>query len=939
MSAPAQRFLKTRVARRLFVLFVVCAFLPLAVVAVLSLSEVRSILLQQGDQRLAATAKSYGMTLFERLLLTSEVAVSAAAHPEGIAAGDSLPTRIFQWLAFVDRDGKAVSIIGRPSMPSLSSAVHARLNTGKPAVMLAGEGGRPRVVLAAPIPAPATGIVVGELKPEFLWGPADELPAATEFCVVEERTRRLMHCSSPSGLGALRVLGNPGAGIGIGTGAGTWQRGDEKLRARVWGQFMRVGFGTEDWLVVASQPESYLLARLLEFRGLYIPVVGLALVLVLWLTIRQARHIVEPVSLLAERARGVARNDFRSRVGLERDDEFGELAGAFDNMSERLGRQFATLTALSEIDRLILSTQDTAEIVRTVLQRLAEMVAADMLTVTLFDNHNPGNARTFFYVPGGGGDSMVRHAVSAADLQKLRQEQGALTELDPAAGAPAYLAHAAAQGMASAFVQPIVWRGDTCGAIVLAYRAQGAPGEDEIRRTRELADRVAVAVSSAWRDEQLYAQAHFDALTGAPNRLLFTDRLTIEIARSKREKLIFALLFVDLDHFKNVNDSFGHTAGDQVLRETVSRIGRCIRGSDTVSRLGGDEFTVLLTNLHHPEEAWLIAETMLESLSREFVVGSQQCFLSASIGIAAYPGDGETADDLLKSADTAMYRAKATGRAQVVFFEERMNAEAVTRVTLDHDLRLAIDNGELVLHFQPILDLRTGRVRAAEALVRWQHPTRGLIPPSRFIPLAEETGYIEHIGHWTLQQACMQASRWRAEGIVLDHVSVNVSPRQFRRRALVNFIGQCVADAGLPASALQIEITEGLLVDRGEAIEGMLRALADSGHEIALDDFGTGFSSMAYLKRFPVHAIKIDRVFVDGLERSPDSEAIVSAIIAMSHALGKRVIAEGVETDEQLAILRRVHCDEIQGFVLSTALPADEFAVLVRARASSLAVA
>ncbi|MGZ5033765.1 MAG: putative bifunctional diguanylate cyclase/phosphodiesterase, partial [Usitatibacter sp.] len=484
-----------------------------------------------------------------------------------------------------------------------------------------------------------------------------------------------------------------------------------------------------------------------------------------------------------------------------------------------------------------------------------------------------------------------------------------------------------------AYIHPIAWRGELCGILVLGYRAEASHSEEESQSARELADRMAVAVSSAWRDEQLYAQAHFDLLTGLPNRLLFEDRLEREIARGQREGKRFAVLFVDLDHFKNVNDSLGHNKGDDVLREAARRVSACVRDSDTVARLGGDEFTVLITTLHSPQDAWAIAEAVVTSLSREFTLGEQSCFLSASVGIASYPADGQSVEQLLKSADTAMYRAKANGRSQAVFFEERMNAETISRLTLDRDLRVAMERGELVLHYQPKLDLRSGAICGAEALIRWRHPTHGLISPARFIPLAEETGFIEQIGQWILEQACAQMRAWQIEGLPLDHIAVNVSPRQFRKRSLVDFIRRCVSEASLEPSALEIEITEGLLVDRGEAVEGMLHEISAAGHKIALDDFGTGFSSMAYLKRFPVDTIKIDRVFIDGLERSADSEAIVAAIIAMSHALGKVVIAEGVETEEQLALLMAMRCDEIQGFILSPAVAPVDFAELVRARA------
>jgi len=351
-----------------------------------------------------------------------------------------------------------------------------------------------------------------------------------------------------------------------------------------------------------------------------------------------------------------------------------------------------------------------------------------------------------------------------------------------------------------------------------------------------------------------------------------------------------------------------------------------------VSRLGGDEFTVLLTHIQRPQDAGRVAEQMVQVLSHKFDLGDQHSFLGASVGIATFPEDGASAEELLKNADTAMYRAKSGGRSQAVYFEEGMNTEAVARLMLDRDLRLAIERGELVLHYQPQLDLRTGAIRSAEALLRWQHPGRGLIAPNRFIPLAEESGFIEQIGQWVICEACSQMKAWQTDGLPLGQVAVNVSPRQFRKSGLVGFIRDCVAQTGVSPTCLEIEITEGLLVDHATVVEGMLGELAAMGIGIALDDFGTGFSSMAYLKRFPVDTIKIDRTFIEGLGRSADSEVIVTAVIAMSHALGKIVIAEGVETGEQLALLRKLGCDEIQGYYLSPALPAAQFAAFVRSR-------
>ncbi len=934
MKALGGRLLTGRVGRRVFLLFVLSAFVPLAVMAALSLSQVRDLLLQQGEKRLAANAKTYGMAVFERLLVAQDIAAAAIARAEPSVPRDSLATRTFASLGTVGDNGLTVAMIGQPTLPPLGPEAVDRLSQGKPAVVIVkGDPGARVTLVMAPRNPEDRRTIVGELAPEYLWGSVDNYPAATDFCIFQDGTRIVLFCSMPDADAAASVV-DASAGQSV-MRTTRWSRDGEYQRAIAWGQFMRAAFGTADWIFVASQPESFQLAPVVEFRQLFILVVALALLLVTWLTIRQSRSIIEPVERLATRARAVAKNDFATRLDMKRDDEFGELAAAFDHMSSRLGHQFAALKALSEIDQLILSTVETEQVIRTVIERMGDVVPADAVSVMLFDHDNPAHARIHFRGPRPNEVlSIARVDLGLEERRTLEADsQGSWVAL--AAPAPGHLAHLLEAGMSTAYVQPIVWRGTVCGALVLGYRAAASRNDEEHEQAREFADRVAVAVSSAWRDEQLYLQAHYDTLTGLPNRLLFKDRLGQEIVRCQREDGRFAVLFIDLDRFKSVNDSFGHSVGDTVLREAARRVTGCVRGSDTVSRLGGDEFTVLLTRIQRPQDAGRIAENIVNAFAQPFDVGDQQSFLGASIGIAAYPEDGSSAEELLKNADTAMYRAKASGRSQAVFFEERMNAEAFTRLVLDRDLRLAIERGELELHYQPQVDLHTGTIRSAEALLRWRHPERGLIPPARFIPLAEESGFIEQIGQWTLREACAQMKAWQSEGLPLEQVAVNVSPRQFRKAGLVEFVRSCVQDAGIAFSCLELEITEGLLMERATTVEGMLDELDAMGIGIALDDFGTGFSSMAYLQRFPVHTIKIDRVFVEGLGRSADSHAIVAAVIAMSHALGKNVIAEGVETGEQLALLGELGCDEIQGHHVSPALPAPRFAAFARARAAN----
>jgi diguanylate cyclase (GGDEF)-like protein len=918
-----------RVARRVFLLFVLSAFVPLGLVAVLSLAQVREVLLQQAEQRLAATSKAYGTAIFERLLLASEAASGAIVFKDRSWRAPSSLNRYFRSLGMVDAKNRTTGLLGEAILPPLNGELRQRLASDQLVVVFTQVQSVTRVFLLIPDFNLAAGtILFGELLPEFLWGYPDLLPAATDFCVIDDATRMVLFCTAPVPDEVLKAADAPSTQSAL--RSFRWIQDQEARRAVAWGQFLRAEFGAGDWIVVASQLESYQLRRIAEFRQLFIPVVLLALLVVTWLSVRQIRSTLDPVDELAAGAHRVARNDFATRVDIKRDDEFGELATAFNHMSARLGRQFSTLTALSEIDHLILSSPDIERVVRTVLERLGSLVPAELLSITLLDHDNPNLARTYAREANRLGDvSSARQEVSASERGLLEASpQGFWIPLRDAAG---YLSHVRDRGMATAYVQPIIWREAVCGALALGFRATPLIGDEHQKQISDFADRVAVAISSAWRDEQLYQQAHFDSLTGLPNRLLLRDRLTQEIARCQREAGSFALLFIDLDHFKDVNDTLGHTSGDAVLKEAARRISLCLRESDTVSRLGGDEFNVILTQIQHPQDARRVGEHIVKSLSEAFVVNGQNSFLSASIGIALYPGDGKSAEALIKNADTAMYRAKSGGRAQAVYFEENMNAMAVARVTLDRELRRAIDQGELKLLYQPLVDLRTGGNCGAEALLRWEHPELGAVPPAQFIPVAEESGYIEQIGRWVLHEACNQMKQWQADGVAPARLAVNVSGRQFRKPGLVDLVAECTQAAGIAPSCLELEITETVLIDHGPGVEQMLRDLAAIGVSISLDDFGTGFSSMAYLKRFAVHTVKIDRVFVEGLGRDADSEAIVAAIVAMAHALGKSVTAEGIETAEQWSLLCKLGCDRAQGFTFSRPLPAAQYARFAKA--------
>jgi len=925
--------LGTRVARRVLGLFLVCALLPVLVTILGSYARVQGALVDQRVAQLGQAAESFGTTLLERLYLADQLARSVAATGAAPHTIDNSLARYFQSIVVL-RPGVGPRVLhgdvsNLPGDVDIeAAALHFAAGEASILTPVAPGGERSVWLLRAIAPEDLRrGLLAVELNPEYLWGDADELPYLTSVCVLD-RSRWPLHCSQrlpETALAQLRERLAAGP-----SGNFSWESDGEASFSAYRELFLQAKFRGATWPIVVTQPADHALAPARAVAGLVVPIVALGLLLAAFLGLVQVRRTMGPLAQLTAATRSIAARRFGTRVEVARDDEFGALATALNAMSERLGRQFHALGALAQIDSVILSQVDVDRIVAIVLGRMREVVPAAVPLLLLAEDGAPECFRAHAVTADTGAWNRRTIVVGTAELERLTASPDGV-RLDAFASETSLAPALRELGLAGALVLPILLEHRLAGMLVLGHRGEHHLDEDELQLLRDLGDRVAVALATAARDRELYRRAHFDPLTQLPNRLLFLDELGRELARAERRGGMVALLFVDLDGFSQVNDTLGHAAGDELLVHAADRLRACVRRADLVARLGGDEFTVVLPDLRTATDAATVAEHAIKALSEPYRIGHGETFLAASIGVALFPVDGTTAEDLLQHADMAMYRAKEKGRGTHVFFEEGMNREAQRRLALDRELRRALEEEQFVLHYQPQLDLRLNRIVGAEALLRWAHPERGLVAPGPFISFAEETGLIERIGEWVLDAACAQFTTWGAQGVQIDHVSVNVSPRQFRRRDFPDIVARALERHRMPPQRLRLEITESVLVDDSGAADATLARLCELGTPLELDDFGTGYSSLAYLQRLPVATIKLDRSFIRGIAANDNSQAIVRAAIAMVHALKKQVVAEGVETAEQLRLLREWNCDAIQGYYLSKPLPSSEFARRVHA--------
>jgi diguanylate cyclase len=908
-------FLRSKVAQRVFMLFLLSALVPALLLAVLAYAQLRAVDREHVQRQLALEAGNYASGLYERLLGAHFVlAVQAAGLRQGLAPRQPADDELARVFTHLERLPAA-----KEAALGLTPTARAHLARSESLLQVRRDGVSARLILLTAVDAarPEQGWLSGELAPGYLWGDADDLAHESRACVLDERGT-VLHCTDAA------QGGDAGRAAERATGSDALEGWDHSARSL----FLRARFAADDWTVLMLRPAGVGDLGWGRLAYGYLAAVVLILLLVALLSGVQLRRTLVPLERLVEGTRRIAREDFHQPVQVHRDDEFGQLGNALNRMAARLGRQMSTLRALSQIDHDILDRVDLEQVITRVQERLHELWPQAVTSMVVFDRQAADFGIVHLRAGEGEMTAKMPSRLEPWLLEELARDYDGMWFDVGAGDLPDFLSMVANAGAQRILVLPIFWRGQVSGLLAVGLMEPREFSNELVQQARDLVNRIGVALAAQAREEQLKFRAYHDALTGLPNRPLLLERLGQDIAHARRGGTQLAVLFIDLDRFKKVIDSVGHEAGDRLLCQVAERLRSSTREGDTVARISGDEFVVLLPGLGQPQQAARLAAEMQGVLGEPFLIEGASSFVGASIGVAIFPNDGSLPGELIKKADMAMYRAKATGRNRIVFFEESMNVAQQQQAVLERELRQAIARGQLSLHYQPRVHLSDGRLSGAEALLRWQHPELGSVSPERFIPLAEEAGLIEEIGVWVLGKVCAQLERWQAAGYRYT-VSLNVSASQLRSDRFVHHMQQALALHAMAPASLEMEITESMLIDNLEIASDHLQQIRRSGVRVALDDFGTGYSSLSHLQQLPIDILKIDRAFTKRLGRDEGAGAIVHSIITLGHALGKTVVAEGVENEDQAELLRIWQCDQAQGHYYSAAITPGELEALL----------
>jgi len=914
----------TKFSRRLFSQYFISTIIPVIVLALISFYTVSELLEKNATRQVYAESRAVGLTLNDRLLTMESNLLNVSKSIDNIAliSSNDWLKAMFSSLYITDSKGYKQALFGEDIVNfELTDYQQNHLNENKSLLLAQGsDKNQSQLLMLHALDSDTEQILVAVLEPDYLWDIViknDDL-----FCAVVDQ-KLFVHCPDLMYQSDnLSQLKDQLASNKLGLYETTLE--DIHYLSNQWDLFLDGIFGFNGISIIYFMPKK---DALLEY-DYYIDAlplsISITLLIVFILSSVQMRRSLLPLMKLTEGAKNIIAGVYTKTVDIDSNDEFEVLGSTFNTMSHQIDEQIKRIKTLAQIDRLILSTSDSEYIVEVLIEYLPSIIPVDNIAVFILDLEKGNEGILYFNNKSNKDISNTSLILEDSEINELDKADEIIikTETDKLT----YLSPLLRLGNTTFLISPIRNQEIFLGFICVCFHDSTETNQEFSSTLTEISDRAAVAFSNAIWENKLFHQAHYDALTTLPNRYLFQDRLEQAIERAKRNNLNVAVLFIDLDRFKNINDSLGHTIGDELLIEVSKVLLRCARSYDSVARFGGDEFTVVISDVND-EEVYLqsekLARRITETISLPISIKDHKFNITSSIGIAIFPDDADNINDLLKNADTAMYEAKNVSVGNFQYYRRQQNEETLARLQLENDLRGAIENDQLELYYQPKVNIFDHKIYSVESLIRWHHPELGLVSPATFIPLAEEIGLITDIGYWIMRAACRQCKLWHDNNIRLN-VAINLSVDQFKQADLYERVVEILDETDVNIKAIDFEITESVTMDSVENTIDILNKFRDLGLGICIDDFGTGFSSMAYLQKLPINKLKIDKSFIDNVHLDADSASIVRAIVGLAHSLSLSVIAEGVEIEAQYDFLKTINCDEIQGFLFSKPLPESE---------------
>ncbi len=922
-----QSIYSSTLSRKLFGQYFLSAVIPVLVLALISFYTVIGILEKNAARQIYAESRAVGLTIYDRILASENnlLNLTKTIKNEAQIRDNSFAKKMYSSLYLYNFEGVQDIFFGEAIVDiKLTDTQLNHLSSKKSLLFVIGsDNNQAKLLMLHALDSDANTFLVAVLHPDYLWNITTK--ESDLYCVAVEH-KFLLHCPYLKGYSddflkikeqLVSVRNNSLFEVTI---------NENHYLSNIWDVFLESNFGLNSMSVIYLMPKK---EALLEY-DYYIDAlplsIAITLLIVLVISSIQMRRSLTPLMKLTEGAKTIIEGDYTKTVDIKSNDEFGMLGKTFDVMVRRIDEQFKKIKALAKIDRLILSTSDSDSIARILIEYIPTVVVADIVAILTVDDKSKSNGTLYYKIKTDLDVIKLDLTLNEIELSELASSKGIMQKTS--ADKLCCLSPLIELSIVKFLLAPIRTHDEVLGVICLGYYENIETNEELSENLIEISGRAAVAFSNANWEKKLFHQAHYDLLTKLPNRFMFQEELQHAIDQAEIKKTNVAILFIDLDRFKSVNDSLGHAVGDDLLIEVSRVFKKCAHLYDSVARFGGDEFTIIISGLKKEEvqeRTEKVANEIIEFMSIPIVLNDREFHVDPSIGIAIYPQDADNFSDLLKNADTAMYVAKgiATGTGGYKYYQKQQNKETLALLELENDLRHALDKNQFELYYQPKINFRDSKIYEVEALIRWHHPEQGMVSPGIFIPLAEETGLITDIGYWVMRTACEQSKSWNDHGIQLS-IAVNISTDQFRQAKLYDNMVAILKETGVDPQTIELEITESSTIENFPKTVKLLNQFKEHGLKISIDDFGTGYSSMTYLQKIPIDKLKIDKSFIDNINLNDDSASITRAIVALGHSLSLSVVAEGVETKAQYDFLDAINCDEAQGFFLSRPLPEDK---------------